>query len=105
MKYRHRLDVYRLKQPASDFEPVSETEEFISTIFGSIGPASGSESSQGDRANGRQAVTITTRWGDMLAEATSAWWAVYEGRRFNFLSVRNLDERRREVAIDAVEVT
>lgn len=99
----HLLTFYRTTDAASDWEADEEATEEVAAVLASLEPQSGSETVSGEQIQGRTQYKIRARWGPSLSGIDSTWWAMKGIRRFNFLSVQNIEERNREVVIVAVE--
>lgn len=107
---RHRLTIYRRTSNASDTQFDEATDEAVATVWAALEPPSGDETTQGERRRGKEAFLISFRWGPSLEGIHSGWWAEKgeEGesgwRKFQFRSVRNVEERNRMVEVEATEV-
>lgn len=102
---------HRPKRAASDFEPDEAESDRPFEVWASMEPKSGNESEQGDQQVGNEAITIRLRYGPSAEGCNSAWWATRdnpltgETETYEFLSVRNVGSRNRELEIDAVRVS
>ena len=110
LSQERRLTFHKRSQPASDFLASDEQATAVCEVFGLLVPKSGNEPNSGDKQLGVGLFTIRTRWGVAIAACDSSWWATWtdpvtgEAWRMNFVDVRNVGGRNREVEIDAVRV-
>jgi head-tail adaptor len=103
VKYRHRLTLYRPAPAVSDFVIGEGEPEQVAQLWAGIETNGGSEGRQGEGTQGRESVSIRFRWTPTIAEINSNWWVERDGKRFDFVSVANIDERNREVLVTAVQ--
>lgn len=106
---RHRLTIYRRTSNASDTQFDEATDEAVATVWAALKPKGGDETTQGERRRGKEAFLISFRWAPAVEGINSGWW-LEKGergepgyRRWNFLSVANVEERNRMVEVEAVE--
>ena len=110
-KRLQQFALHRRVEPADDFISSDPTEEKVADVWASLEWQGGSETESGDQQQARERCKISTRFGPGISGCDSSWWATRtnptSGRleRFNFVSVRDVGDRRRTLEIDAVRVS
>ena len=95
-----RIELQAPTDSIDSYGQATRTWATYATVFASVIPSGGSESSVADVMQVTQSHTITIRYRSDV-EATHR--ARMSGRNFNFSFIRNLDERSRWIEITATE--
>ena len=97
---RHRITIEERDNTANAAGQRLGTWTTFATRWASIEPAGGSEAISNDQIKATTTHRIRCRH---VAGLTNQHRVVFGARTFDVRSVRNLDERRKEIEIDAVE--
>lgn len=99
-KKQHHLTIYRRQDVAEDTRDSDETEQVVASVIAFLKTSSGGEGNSADQQRGIEQFEIRFRLRRRLPGLDSTCWAIHsDGRRFNFRSVQNVEERNREVLI------
>lgn len=101
-RFRHLMQVYQpVNPPTPDaYGPGAPVPSLVATRHVAIEPLVGRELLAAQQIQADVTHRISMRY---LAGVKPKWYGVYQGRTFNFLSVRNFEERNIELEILAKE--
>lgn len=97
---RKRIELQAPTDSIDSYGQATRTWATYATVFASVIPSGGSESSVADVMQVTQSHTITIRY---RSDVAATHRALMSGRHFNFTFVRNIDERGRWIEIAAIE--
>ena len=104
-KLRKRVTIKKPNESRDSFgDVVDAAATTVATRWASIAPLRGEERSSADQLTDVTTHRIRIRYSSELAAANSSWWIEYDSRRFDFVSVLNIDERNAELEVLAREV-
>ncbi len=100
-KLRTPLTLWTITKATDEYGDVLETPVSSGTVWAALSTVSGTESLNTDIVNPASVVNIVCRY---QSNITNESWFMYGSRRFNITYVANVDERNRELHIQAIEV-
>lgn len=104
-KLRHRVTIKKPTRSARDaFGGVGDGEVLVASRWARVSPLRGDERTSAEQSTQVTTHRIKLRYSSELAGANSSWWIEYDSRRFDFVSVINVDERNADLEILAREV-
>lgn len=97
---RKRIELQAPTDSIDAYGQATRTWATYATVFASVIPSGGSESSVADAMQVTQSHTITIRY---RSDVAATHRARMSGRNFNFTFVRNIDERNQWIEITSTE--